>query len=185
MGLAAFQIVADFHQEGGGVGPHKSVFPLFGGLVRVQVFQLLGRDKGHMGAVQRESFQLGEGGMQVHFSGTHCCNDGTDHLFQVGFIPVAFRNDLFPVPLVYIDRMEVIQFFFPANSVHVGVQALAHSETIFLQGLTLPFCQTLHYFCLCAGVPHIKGDFSFYAAQIVVQAGIGLQKQRCRNTVQA
>ena len=56
---AAFQLAADLHNADGTVGAGKGVFALFGGQVGVQVFQLLGGDKGRFTG-QADGFQLRE-----------------------------------------------------------------------------------------------------------------------------
>ena len=134
--------------------------------------------------MQGQLLQLGEHGVQVHLGGAHRRHDAAHHVFQVGLVAVLHCDDLFPVPLIHIDRVEVIQLLVPADSVHVAVQTLAHAEAVVLQRLTLPFCQRLHHLCLGAAVLDVKGNLALHAVQIVVQAGGSLQKQRCGHAVQ-
>ena len=184
VGFAALERGTDLHQEGGAVLLHEGVLALLRGQVGVFVFQLLGGDEGHVGAVQGQLLQLGEHGMQVHLGGAHSGHDGAHHALEVGFVAVLETDDFFPVPLVHIDGVEVVQVLVAADGVHVAVQALAHAEVVVLQGLALPLCQRLHHLCLNAAVLDVEGDLALHAVQIVVQAGGSLQKQRCRHTVQ-
>ena len=41
-------------------------------------------------------------------------------------------NDTFPVPLVHITGVKVIQLLVPADGVHVGVKSLARLKAVFL-----------------------------------------------------
>ena len=178
MGLAAFQRCADLHQKGGAVGLHKGVLPLLRGQGGVEVLQLLGGDEGHMGGVQGQLLQLREHGVQVHLGGAYSGHDGAHHGLEVVLGAVLLPDDLFPVPLIHIGRVEVVQLLVPANGVHVAVQALSYMEVIVLQGLALPFGQRLHHLGLDGPVLEVEGDLALYAAQVIVQAGGSLQHQR-------
>ena len=141
MGLTTLQRSADLHQEGGAVLLHKGVLTLLRGQVRVLVLQLLRGDEGDVGAVQRQLLQLGEHGVQVHLGGADSGHDGAHHALEVSLVAVFQTDYLFPVPLVHIDGVQVIQIFVAADRVHIAVQALAHTEIVVLQGLALPLCQ--------------------------------------------
>ena len=184
MGLAALQRGTDLHQEGGAVLLHEGILALLRGQVRVLVLQLLGGDEDHVGGVQGQVLQLREHGVQVHLSGADSRHDGAHHALQVGLIAILLPDDLFPVPLVHIHRVEVVQFLITADGVHVAVQTLAHTEAVVLQGLALPLGQRLHHLCFGAAVLDVKGDLALHAVQVVVQAGGGLQEQRRRHAVQ-
>ena len=184
MGLAALQRGTDLHQEGGAVLLHEGILALLRGQVRVLVLQLLGGDEDHVGGVQGQVLQLREHGVQVHLSGADGRHDGAHHALQVGLIAVLLPDDLFPVPLVHIDGVEVVQVLVPADGVHITVQALAHPEAVILEGLALPLCQRLDHLCFNAAVFHIEGDFPLDAVQVVVQAGRGLHKERCGHAVE-
>ena len=93
-------------------------------------------------------------------------------------------DDLFPVPLIHIDGVEVVQLLVAADGVHVAVQALAHPEAVVLQGLALPLGQRLHHLCFGAAVLDVEGDLPLDAVQVVVQAGGRLQKQRRGHAVE-
>ena len=184
MGLTALERSTDLHQEGGAVLLHKGVLALLRGQVGILVLQLLGGDEGDVGAVQRQLLQLGEHGVQVHFGGADGRHDGAHHALQVCFAAVFQTDRLFPVPLIHIDGVQVVQLFIPADGVHIAVQALAHMEVVVLQSFALPLCQRLHHLCLNAAVLDIKGDLALHAVQVVVQAGGRFQKQRSGHTVQ-
>ena len=57
-------------------------------------------------------------------------DNGPDNELEIFAVPVFPGNDLFPVPLVYIDGVDVVQILIPANGVHIGIQAVADAEII-------------------------------------------------------
>ena len=184
MGLAALQRSTDLHQESGAVFLDEGVLALLRGQVRVQVFQFLGGDKGHVRGVQGQVLQLGEHGVEVHLGGADRRHDGAHDIFQIGFVAVLFADDLFPVPLVHVDGVEVVQLLIAADGVHVAVQTFAHPEAVVLQGFALPLGQRLHHLRFGAAVLDVEGDLPLDAVQVVVQAGGGLQEQRCGHAVE-
>ena len=184
MGLAALERGTDLHEERGAVFLDKRVLPLFRGQARVLVFQLLGGDERDIGGVQGQVLQLGEHGVEVHLGGADSGHDGANHVFQIRLGAVLLPDDLFPVPLVHIDGVEVVQFLVPADGVHITVQALAHPEAVILEGLALPLCQRLDHLCFNAAVFHIEGDFPLDAVQVVVQAGRSLHEERRGHAVE-
>ena len=93
--------------------------------------------------------------------------DGTHNtihcIFQVFRIPVFSGNDFFPVPLVYINRMQIIQFFIPAYCVHVGEKSLTYMKIVTVQRHTFPFRQRMYHLCIYSCVRNIKGNRAFHA----------------------
>ncbi len=80
--------------------------------------------------------------------------------------------------------MEGIQFFIPADGIHVGVQPLAHVELVALQGQPLPLGQGVDHLALGPHVGDVEGHGPLHAVQVVVQAGGHRHKQRGRHPVQ-
>ena len=111
---------------------------------------------------RKERFQLGIGFTGKKFRTENGCIDTADDTFQKGSCSVVFRNDRLPVPLVYIERMEVVQFLIGTNGVHVGINAIARLYLVVGQRQPFPFRQRVYHFCLCFS--HIldgKGDRTF------------------------
>ena len=65
--------------------------------------------------------------------------DALYHVLQIGDGTLFLGNHSFPVPLVYIQRMQVIQLFVSTNSVHIRIDAVTRLYRIFCQTQTLPF----------------------------------------------
>ena len=153
------------------------VFPLLGSLVRPAVLQLLGGDEVHL-PVQLYP-QAGEGHIQRVAGLTHGGDDGPDGGLQIRLVPVLPGDDLLPVPLVHIDGVDVVQIILiPADGIHIGVQALALVEAVALQGQTLPLGQRVdHLGVLAPNAGDVEPDGTLRAVQVVVQTGIGSDKQ--------
>ena len=77
---------------------------------------------------------------------------GADGLLQSFKIPFIPGDDLLPVPLIYIDRVDVVGGLILADGTHVGVESLTGLKTVFLQGITLPFGQRLYDLCFAVSL---------------------------------
>ncbi len=140
MGLSGAELAADLHDAGGLVFLHIGPLPLgAGGQIGVHVFQSLGGDEGNL-SVQFGA-QLREPDMEPVVGIADGPDDGPDDELQIFGIPVFPGNHLFPVPLVNIDGVYIVQVFIPADGVHIGVQAVADGEVVPLQRQPLPLCQ--------------------------------------------
>jgi len=105
--------------------------------------------------------------------------DRAHGLFQIVLIAVLAGDDPFPVPLVDIAGMQVVENLIPADGVHVRIEALMDLEAVFLQRIALPLGQRLHDFdALVRHIHQIKGDRSLDAVQVVVQAAFLFHEQR-------
>ena len=174
--FAGSQLAADLHEEHGVVLGADGVFPLLGCLVRPAVLQLLGGDEVHL-PVQLYP-QAGEGHIQRVAGLTHGGDDGPDGGLQIRLVPVLPGDDLLPVPLVHIDGVDVVQIILiPADGIHIGVQALALVEAVALQGQTLPLGQRVDHLGVLADTGDVEPDGTLRAVQVVVQTGIGSDKQ--------
>ena len=181
----AFQLAADLHQKYGFLFLADRILTLFGGKAWIQILQLLRSDKSHLMRQQRVLLQLREHGAHGHFRGAHAADNAAHNALQIFDLAVLGADHLFPVPLVHINAVQVVQLFIAANGVHIGIQAVAGIKPIVTQGLALPLGKALHHLALFAAVQHIKLHRAFYTVQIVVQAGAHFHKQRGRHTVQA
>ena len=180
---AAFQLAADLHDADGAMGAGKGVFALFGGQVGVQVFQLLGGDKGRLTG-QADGFQLRELPAQLVRSGANGIHNIAHGFLQKGQGAVLRGDDLLPVPLVYINAVQVVKLFVAADGVHVGHKSLAGAEPILSKGIALPFGQAVHNFSALIQAGYIKADGALHAVQIIVQAAAVQNKQRGGNALQ-
>ena len=175
MGLPALQLAADLLQEHGLVLLYNELLPLFGGLVRVPVLQLLGGEEGHLPA--QLGGELGELPLQLVQGAADGADDALYRVFQGGLVPGGLIDDLLPIPLVHVDGVEVIQLLVPADGVHVRHQAVAHEEIVVFQGQALPLGQGVHHLGVLPHGGHVEADGALHAVQVVVEARGRVHKQ--------
>ena len=150
--------------------------------LRIHILQFLGGNKGHLRRKLHPQLRIAH--MESVIGAADCLYNGTNNQLQIVQIPVFPGDDFFPVPLVHIDRVNVIQILITADCVHVRVQAVAHTEIIAFQRQTLPFCQRMDNLCVLPHRRHIKADRPLKAVQVIVQAGILRDKQWRGHTLQ-
>ena len=102
-----------------------------------------------MNGLWEEWFQL-----RISLTGKElCAEDGsidtTDNTLQKAACPVSFGDDRFPVPLVNIKRMKVIQLLIGTDSIHIGIDTIARLNGIISQRQSFPLCQRVHNLSLC------------------------------------
>ncbi|GHW01925.1 hypothetical protein lacNasYZ03_16120 [Lactobacillus nasalidis] len=99
--------------------------------------------------------------------------DPLNGLAEGFFSPLALVDDLFPVPLVDVNGVKVVQDFFVfSDGVHVGEQAFTAAEAVVLEGPALPLGQGVNDLQLAfVAVMQGEGNGLFPAGEVVVQAG--------------
>ena len=110
--------------------------------------------------------------------------DGADGRLQIRGRAVGGRDDLFPVPLIDIHRVEVIHLLVAADGVHIRIQPLAGGEPVLVQRHPLPFGERMHHLRGAAGLLQIEGNGALDAVEVVVEAGGRLHKQRRRHALE-
>ena len=185
MRLAGAQRAADADDERRVVLAHEGVLAFLRRQVRITIFQLLRRDKRHLALQLRQHLKLrinrAHGALRVTDSG----NDIHDRRLEIVQIPVAALNDFFPVPLIDVDRVQIVEHILvAADGVHVGIKALAGIEIIAVERHALPLGERLDDLRLLASLGNIEQNRALVAVEIVVQAAGLFQKQRRRNAKQ-
>ena len=179
--LAGTQRFADLHDENGLMQAGKLCFALGRSQLRVEIFQFLRGDKGDFPA--EVGMQLRESPAKLIARIADCGNDAANGILQIIQRTVFPGDDLFPVPLVYIDGMQVIQhFFIAADSIHIGIQSFAHVKIIIFQGKAFPFGQGMDD--LEFGAAHgrdVKGNGALITVEVIIEAAVCGDEQRCGN----
>ena len=155
--------------------PADGSLPLAGGQVGVHILQLLGGDEVHL--TLQLAPQAGEGHVQGFRSLTDGTHDGTDAGLQVVDVPVLPGDDLFPVPLIHIDGVDVVYFLVTADGVHISIQTLALMEAVALQRQTFPLGQRVNHLTVQTHIGNIKGHGALHAVQVIVEAGTAIHEQ--------
>ena len=177
VGFAGFQRRTDTHKEGEGVVLDPQPFPLLGGLVRPLFLQLQGGDEGDGIVHPGQLVEGGVGGAKGSLGLPKGLGNGLHSGFQVVRRAVPGGQNLLPIPLVYVDRVEVVQLLVPADGVHVGVKPLSHREMVAVEGHALPLGQGVDHLGVLLGKGYVKGHRPFHAVEVVVEAGLGLHKE--------
>ncbi len=176
--FAGAERFADLHDERGAVLAGDFVFALRRGQVGVHILQLLAGDEKH--AARKLCADFGKLPFEGVARHADRIDDARDRLLEVIDIPVGGGDDLLPVPLVDIHRVEIVQRrFVAADGVHVGIQTVARIEVVALERPALPFGQRMHHFKLTSvRSGHVEGNGTLHAVEVIVQAGIRADKQR-------
>ena len=176
MAFAGTKYIANLHDEYSFVFFYNGVFSFLWCQVRISVFQFLRSDKCNFSA--QFCFDA-----RIFFLQHFQCVADADHnalYSEFQFLNIAFFrcDDFFPIPLVNINRMEIIQGFITANRIHIGIQTFAGTEVVTVKSHSFPFCQRVYYFSSYAGSRHFKADGTFYAVEVVVQSCGRINEQR-------
>ena len=166
---AVGQRVPDPDQAHGALFARDRVFARLLGECRVAPQKLLRRDKGHVAV----HFPL-QGGIDGFDQGVHVRqhpHDRGNGLFQGREVPLLGRDDLFPVPLVHEQGVEVIHVVVAPDGVHIGIDPFAGPVAVARQRHALPFGKALHHLGLAGLVLHGKADLALHAGKVVVQPG--------------
>ena len=101
------------------------------------------------------------------------------------FLRTVLAGDhLFPIPLIHVDRMDIVKILIAADGVHIGVKTVANEEMIFLQSEALPFCQRMHHLRVGSNGGDIEGNGALLARKVIVQAGIFIHEEGRGNALQ-
>ena len=182
--LTVAERTADADDEHGALLAHDGIFTLLGGERGIKLAQRFGVDEGNLFGQLR--LQLRETLAHQIFGALHGGIDRTNHFLEEFHGAIFGANHALPVPLVDIERMQVAQLLVCANSVHVGINAVAGLHIVFGEGETLPLGQRVDHFG--PGIAQIlDGEIhsALFAAEVVVDAQTAQHKQRSRDATEA
>ena len=106
-------------------------------------------------------------------------------LKNAGYDVTRLNGDGLPVPLINIQRMEVIEFLVGTDGIHIGIDTIARLYLVLCQRETLPFSQRVHHLGL--GVAQIldgETHRSLHTIQVVINAQSLQHEERCRHAAQ-
>ena len=176
MRLAVRELVTDLHEADGTLFPGDPVLALLGIAVRIHGLELAGRDEEDV--MRQQLFNIVITDRHVLFRlAEHAVDVLHDSL--EGIERAVFpADDLFPVPLVDVDRVDVVGLLIAPDGVHIRVEPFPDVEAVALQGIALPLREGLHDFGhVLLLIQHIEGDGPLDAVQVVVQAGRRVDEQ--------
>ena len=129
MFLSIAQFASDTNDEYGSKLFGDSMFAFLRGESRIFLHQFLGMDE--MDVMWQKWFDL-----RIHFAyhifGTsHGRVDTGYNLFKEIYRALFGGNRSFPVPLVYIEGMEIAQFFIGSDRIHVRIDAISRFNVVY------------------------------------------------------
>ena len=179
---AAVQLIADLHDAGAAMQLGKLIFPLLRRQMRIAVLQFLGSDERDLFLDER--LQILKHLAQLLFRLLQRLHDLLHGLLQMIQRAVFRTDDLFPVPLVDIDRMQVVDDLIAADGVHIRIDAFVHFKAIALQRHALPFGQRMNDLHIAFDIPDIESDRTLHAVEVIVEPAVLADEQRRRYTHQ-
>ena len=82
---------------------------------------------------------------------------------------VLSRDDSLPVPLVDIERMEIVQLLVGTDGIHIGINAIPRLNLILGKRQTLPFGQRMNDLGLCiAEILDGERHRTLHAIQVII-----------------
>ena len=110
---------------------------------------------------------------------SHCCLKIVEGALGVG-------DCFLPIPLVNIERVEIVELLVGTDSVHVSVEPETGSYVVIPQLGALPLCQRVdHLRTAVAQIFHRKGHRTLHPVEIVVEAGARQHKEGSSDSPQA
>ena len=176
VGLSGGEFVTDLHQAYSALFAADQVLPLLGSLSGVEGLQLGGRDEENIVGQDLLDIVIADGhvflGLAQH--SVDILDDGPERLH----IAVFPADDLFPIPLIHVDGVDIVGLFVAADRDHIRVESFTHGKTVFIQGIAFPFGEGVDDFRHLAGFLDIEGNRPLHAVQVVVEPGFGADEQR-------
>ena len=120
------------------------VLTFFACFVRPSLFQLLCGHKGNFIRKVINGIRPFVPDFMLHMLDD--LKDVSDDRVQYLRCSVCLADDHFPIPLVNVAGMKVIEVLVSSNRVHVSVKTFARLEPVFLERKSLPFCKRLDDF---------------------------------------
>ena len=183
MWFSIAEFSADLHKEHGFIFACNCGLPFFRRHIRIKVKQFLCCNK--FDIPRKFRIDVGVPRLKCIQRVTNTAYDGTHGVLQRFQISCFAREHLFPVPLVYVNGMQIIQCFITPDRVHVRIKPLSRMEIIAVKRHALPFCKRMHHLRLGLRAGNIKAYGAFHTVQVVVKAALRLHEQRRCNALKA
>ncbi len=120
------------------------------------------------------------------FDGFHRLVDRFDDPFQEAEVALLGAHRALPVPLIDVERVDVVQFLVGADGVHVGVQPVSRGDLVGPQFHAFPFGQRVHHLGPAfAQIADRERHGALHAVQVVVDARARKDEQRRCDAAQA
>ena len=175
---------ADAANEDGAVASGSLTLALLGAEIGELRAKFLGVHKGDLAGQRGRDVR--EGAVRHGLGSQQGAVDAADDVVKEVHRAILRADGALPVPLIDVERVDVVQLFVGADSVHVRVEPLAGRDTVSSQLHALPLGQRVNY--LGASVAHVFDGERYgalHAVEVVVQARIGKDEERRRDASEA
>ena len=147
----------------------NQILSLLRRFIRIAFLQLFGGHKGNVFRQMLNSLRILIPNLMLHM--LNDLKDCTYGLFQGFCVSLFSGNYLFPVPLIYIAGVKIIQLLIPADSVHIGIKTLSRLEAILFKSHSLPLGKRLNHLNPFSGkCIHIKSNRTLHTVKVVIQS---------------
>src|SRR5699024_7433778 len=173
---AAFQLIADLHDTGAAMCLSKFIFALFRRQMRILILKFLRSDERDL--FFDDWFKILKYLAQLLLCLLQRLHDLFHRLLQMLERAVFRADDLLPVPLIDIDRVQIVDDLISADGIHISIDAFIYLEAIAFERHALPFGQRVHDLHITFDITDIKGDRTLYAIEVIIETAVFADKQR-------
>jgi hypothetical protein len=176
----AFAVVegfADLHKEDSAFFTGDPIFTFLRCAVRIHVKKLLSCDKEDI--LWKDLLDVVILYSHVFLGFTKDTVNGAYGFLENFNGTLFFGDDLFPVPLVYVNGVDIVQIFIPADCYHICVKTLSVRKSVFFQCVAFPFGKGVYDLGVASFDRFdIKTYRAFYTIKVVIKAGF--RGYKCR-----
>ena len=168
--LSVAQLSADTLNEHGAIFLADGILTLLRSLVRIHIEQILCMDE--MNLLRQEWLELRIVLASEELGAEDGGIDAANDVLKECDGAVSLGNHSLPVPLVYIERVEIIQLLVGTDGVHIGIYAISRLHLVLGEGESLPLGEGVNHLGL--GITQIL-DRESYRALHTIQVVIDTQ----------
>ena len=181
--LPVRELAANTNHEHGTVSLADSILTLLGRLVGIHLQQLLSMDEVYL--LRQEGLDLRVGLTGQIFRSADGRIDTLHDILQERQRAVFLADHGFPVPLVHIERMQIVELLISTDGVHVGIDTITRLYLILSQRKTLPLGQRVNHLSLrISQILDGERHSTLHTVQVVVDTQSLQHEQRSRHTTQ-
>ena len=182
--LTITQFTADTNHKYSTILLADSILTLLGRLTRIHLHQLLCMHKMYL--LRQEWLDLWIGLTSQILCTADSSVDTLHDILQECQSAILLTDYSLPVPLVHVQRVQVVQLLISTDSVHIGIDTIARLNLVLCQTQALPFSQRVYHLGL--GITQIldgEAHRALHTIQVVVNTQSFQHKQWCCYTSQS
>mmetsp|Transcript_631 Transcript_631/g.1133 ORF Transcript_631/g.1133 Transcript_631/m.1133 type:complete len:208 (+) Transcript_631:309-932(+) len=170
-------VTSNSHQENSLVFLTQDVLAFFWTHIRIVLHHFIGRCE--MNLWRKHGLQA-ELLAKSLFSFIHSLVDLFHSILKLSHITITGRNPHFPIPLIHIQRMGIIDIIISSNSTEISYNSMSFFNSIIMKRPTLPLCKRMRNFKFQIGIiPWIKRGRFLNSIQVIIESRLLVQKQWC------